>query len=152
MLAWVMTACWVLRSRLTYFWRNKNISSILYFSKSTSINIQHSSLLDTLKMMLFTKYLMKMHWHNKLKISVLVWFKILCRIRYSKIDVILVQCPFNILFHVIVSDSPCSTNPCLNGATCLPLPSALPSPIGPEFLCVCTNGFTGERCEIPSGE
>ena len=23
-LAWVMTACWVLRSRLTYFWRNMN--------------------------------------------------------------------------------------------------------------------------------
>ena len=37
-LAWVMTAGWVLRSRLIYFWRNMNISSIFYFSKSTSIN------------------------------------------------------------------------------------------------------------------
>ena len=58
-LAWVMTACWVLLSRLAYFWRNMNISSIFYFSKSTSINTQYSSLWDTLKMMLFTKYLIK---------------------------------------------------------------------------------------------
>ena len=58
-LAWVMTACWVLPSRLTYFWRNMNISGISYFSKSTSINTQYSSLWDTLKMMLFTKYLIK---------------------------------------------------------------------------------------------
>ena len=53
-LAWVKTACRVLRSRLTYFWRNMNISSIFYFSKSTSINTQYSSLWDTLKLMLFT--------------------------------------------------------------------------------------------------
>ena len=33
-----------------------HISSIFYFSKSTSINTQYSSLWDTLKMMLFTKY------------------------------------------------------------------------------------------------
>ena len=58
-LAWVMTVCQVLRSRLTYFWRYMNISSIFYFSKSTSINTQYSSLWDTLKMMLFTKYLIK---------------------------------------------------------------------------------------------
>ena len=61
-LAWIMTACWVLCSRLIYFWRNRNISSIFYFSKSTSINTLYtwySSLLDTLKMMLFTKYLVK---------------------------------------------------------------------------------------------
>ena len=43
---WLMAACWVLRSRLIYFWRNMNISSIFYFSKSTSINrpTQYSSL------------------------------------------------------------------------------------------------------------
>ena len=58
-LAWVKTAFQVLRSRLTYFWRNMNICSIFYFSKSTSINTQYSSLLGTLKMMLFTKYLVK---------------------------------------------------------------------------------------------
>ena len=58
-LAWVMTACWVLPSRLTYFWKNMNIFGIFYFSKSTSINTQYSSLWDTLKMMLFTKYLIK---------------------------------------------------------------------------------------------
>ena len=54
-----MTACRVLRSRLTYFWRYMNISSIFYFLKSTSINTQYSSLWDTLKMMLLTKYLIK---------------------------------------------------------------------------------------------
>ena len=59
-LAWVMTACWVLHSRLTYFGRNVNISSIFYFSKATSINTQCSSLWDTLKMMLFTKYLIEL--------------------------------------------------------------------------------------------
>ena len=59
-LALVMTACGVLRSRLTYFWGYMNISSIFYFSKSTSINTQlFSSLWGTLKMMLFTKYLIK---------------------------------------------------------------------------------------------
>ena len=36
-----------------------NISSIFYFSKSTSKNTQYSSLWDTLEMMLFTKYLLK---------------------------------------------------------------------------------------------
>ena len=56
-LAWVMTACRVLHSRLTYFWKYMNISSIFYFSKSTSINTQYSSLWDILKMMLFTEYL-----------------------------------------------------------------------------------------------
>ena len=58
-LAWVMTECWVLHSKLTYFWRNMNVSIIFYFPKSTSINTQYSSLWDTLKMMLFTKYLIK---------------------------------------------------------------------------------------------
>ena len=37
---------------------------------------------------------MKTHWQNQLKISVLIWFDILYRIRYKKIDVTLVQCPF----------------------------------------------------------
>ena len=39
---------------------------------------------------------MKTHRQNQLKISVLVYFKILCRIRYKKIDVILVQCPLKV--------------------------------------------------------
>ena len=71
----VMTACWVLRSRLTYFWRNMNISSRFHISKSISINTQYStSLWDTRKMMLFIKYLIKgkMQWQNQLKISVMV--------------------------------------------------------------------------------
>ena len=71
-LAWVMTACWVSRSRLIYFWRNMNISSIFYFSKSTSINTQYSSLWDTLKMMLFTKYLIK--WKRIGRISWNFWY------------------------------------------------------------------------------
>ena len=66
-LAWVKTACRVLCSRLTYFWRNMNISSIFYFSKSTSKNTQYSSLWGTLKMMLFTKYLIK--WKRIVRIS-----------------------------------------------------------------------------------
>ena len=37
---------------------------------------------------------MKTHWQNQLKISVLAWFKLLYRIKYKDIDVILVQCPF----------------------------------------------------------
>ena len=40
-------------------------------------------------------YKMKTHWQNQLKISVLFGYKILYRIRYKKINVILVQCPFN---------------------------------------------------------
>ena len=58
-LAWVTTACWISRSRLIYCWRNMSISSIFYFSKSISINIQYSNLWDTLEMMLFTKYFIK---------------------------------------------------------------------------------------------
>ena len=50
-----MTACWVLRSGLIYFWRNMNISSIFCFSKSTSINTQYTSLWETLKLMLLKK-------------------------------------------------------------------------------------------------
>ena len=74
-LTWVMTVYWVLHSTVSYFWRNMNISSIFYFSKSTSINTHYSSLWDTLKMMLFTKYLIKwkhVHWQNQLEISALV--------------------------------------------------------------------------------
>ena len=37
---------------------------------------------------------MKTHWQNKLKFLVLVWFTILYRTSYKKIDVRLVQCPF----------------------------------------------------------
>ena len=37
---------------------------------------------------------MKTHWQNQLKMSVLVSFKILYRIRYKWIDVTLVKCPF----------------------------------------------------------
>ena len=98
-LAWVMTACRVLSSRLTYFWRYMNISMIFYFLKLTSINTQYSSLYmghsedDAVHKI---PHKMKTHWQNKLKFLVLVWFTILYRTRYKKIDVRLVQCPFNI--------------------------------------------------------
>ena len=73
-LAWVMTAYWVSHSRLTYFWSNMNISSIFYFSKSTSINTQYSSLWDTLKMMLFTKYLIKWKRIGRISWKFRYWF------------------------------------------------------------------------------
>ena len=73
-LAWVMTACRLLRSRLTYFWRNMNISSIFYFSKSTSINTQYSSLWGTLKMMLFTKHLIKWKRVGRISWNFRYWF------------------------------------------------------------------------------
>ena len=80
-----------------------NIFSIFNFSKSTSINTQYSSLLNTLDDAVhkIPKNKMKTHWQNQLKISVLAWFKILYDMRYKKIDVILVQCPFkyNLVFH-----------------------------------------------------
>ena len=73
-LAWVMTACRVLRSRLTYFLRNMNISSIFYFPKSTSINTQYSRLWGTLKMMLFTKYLIKWKRIGRISWNFRFWF------------------------------------------------------------------------------
>ena len=55
------------------FKENVNFCSILYLSRSTSINTQHSSLWDTLWMMLFTKdHIMKTHWQNQLKSLALV--------------------------------------------------------------------------------
>ena len=74
-----------------------NISSIFYFSKSTSINTQYSSLWDTLKMMLFTKYLIKWKCICRINWKFWYWFDLKSyRIRYEKIDlVILIQCPFN---------------------------------------------------------
>ena len=68
----VMSACWVLHSKLTYVWRNMNISSIFYFSKSTLINKQYSSIWDTLKMIQFTKYLIK--WRRTGRISRKFWY------------------------------------------------------------------------------
>ena len=73
-LAWVKTVCRVLHYRLTYFWRNMNISSIFYFSKSTSINTQYSSLWGTLKMMLFTKYLIKWKRIGRISWNFRYWF------------------------------------------------------------------------------
>ena len=67
---------------------------IFYYSESTSINTQNSSIWDTLKMMLFTKYLIK--WKCIGRIS---WkFRHCLHLRFSielDIDVILVQFLFN---------------------------------------------------------
>ena len=74
-LAWVKTACQVLHFRLTYFWRNMHFSSIFYFSKSTSINTQYSSLIwGPLKMMLFTKYLIKWKRIGRISWNFRYWF------------------------------------------------------------------------------
>ena len=75
-LVWVMTACQVLHSRLIWFWRNMNICSIFYFSKSTSINTQYSSLWDTLKMVLFTKYLIKWKRIGRISWKFQYWFNL----------------------------------------------------------------------------
>ena len=71
---WVMTACWVLRSRLIHLWRNMNISCIFCFSKSTSISTQYSSLWDTLEMMMFTKYFIKWKWIGRIRWKFGYWF------------------------------------------------------------------------------
>ena len=94
-----MTSCRVLRSTLIYFGRNMNISSIFYFSKSTSINTQHSSLWDTLEMMLFTKYLIKWKRIGRISWKFQYWFDLNSSIKYKRYkdeDVILVQCPFKV--------------------------------------------------------
>ena len=74
--AWVMTACWVSCSRLTNFQRNMNISTIFYFSKSTSINTQYSSLWDILMMMLFTKYPIKWKRIGIIRWKFQYWFNV----------------------------------------------------------------------------
>ena len=72
-----------------------NIPSIFYFSKSTSINTQHSSQLDSLGMVLFTEDHMKLKCcENQLKSMLLVYYIIvLYRIRHKKIDAILSNAP-----------------------------------------------------------
>ena len=95
-LACVMTACWILHSSLIYFWRNiMHISSIFYFSKSTSINTQYSSLWDTLNWccLVFTKYLIK--WKCFGRISWKFQYRFYSKLSIEvEIGVILVQCPF----------------------------------------------------------
>ena len=78
-----MTTCWVLRSRLIYFWRNMNISSIFYFSKSTSINTQYSNLWDTLNMMLFTKCLIKWKRIARINWKFRYWFILILSIELN---------------------------------------------------------------------
>ena len=50
------------------------VSSIFYFSKSTSINTQHSSLWDTMQMMLFTKDLIKWKHISRISRKLKYWF------------------------------------------------------------------------------
>ena len=64
-----------------------NISSIFYFSKSTSINTQYSSLWDTGDDTIHKiPHKMKTHWQNQLKISVLVYFKISIELDITRIS------------------------------------------------------------------
>ena len=57
----------------------------------------YSTLWDTLKMMLFTKYFAKWKHISRISWNFRCWFdlKILYEIKHKKINVILVQCPFN---------------------------------------------------------
>ena len=77
-----MTACWFLPSSSTYYWRNVNISSMFYFSKSTLINTKHSGIWYTLGMKLFTKYLIKWICIGRISWKVWYWFLVYCRIRH----------------------------------------------------------------------
>ena len=65
-----------------------------FFQKNT----QHSSLWDTTycedDAVHKIPHKMDKYWQNQLKISVLVSYKILYRIRYKMINITLVQCPF----------------------------------------------------------
>ena len=48
---------------------------------------------------------------------------------------------FRIQYEITGGAVGCSSAPCQNGGDCIDL--------GPdEFLCFCTDGFTGDRCEI----
>ena len=70
-----------------------DISSIFYFSKLTSINTHYSSLWDTLKMMLFTKYLIKWKCIGRISENFgIVWFRILYKIT-CKYENIWYACP-----------------------------------------------------------
>jgi len=42
-----------------------------------------------------------------------------------------------------VFEDVCDPDPCQNGAACLP-------DFGNEAICICTERFTGELCEIES--
>ena len=68
----IMTACWVLRPRLTYVWRNMNIFNIFLFFKVDFNKYNNSSLWDTLKMILLTKCLIK--WKRIGRISWKFWY------------------------------------------------------------------------------
>ena len=53
-----------------------SISSIFYILKLTLINTQYSSLRDTLKMMLFTKYLIKQKSIGRIRWKFWYWFNL----------------------------------------------------------------------------
>ena len=42
----------------------------------------------------------------------------------------------------LLLDSNCSTNPCLNGATCTATGS------GSSYTCTCAAGYSGTNCQI----
>ena len=93
-LALVMTACWLLFSSSTYFWRNVNISSIFYL-KSTSINIIQWPIGHSGHDAVYERsHKTKTHWQDQLKpLDTWYWFTLQFSI---ELDAILVQCHFNI--------------------------------------------------------
>ena len=78
-----------------------NISSIFYFSKSTSINTQYSSLWDTLKMMLFTKYLIEWKRIGRISWKFRYWFDLISSIELDikRSMLHLSNAPLNVSFH-----------------------------------------------------
>ncbi|RVE64611.1 hypothetical protein OJAV_G00127510 [Oryzias javanicus] len=46
---------------------------------------------------------------------------------------------------------PCEGRPCLNGGLCLALPSAGRPEENWEYMCTCSQGFTGRNCEDTGG-
>lgn len=43
-------------------------------------------------------------------------------------------------------DNECDSAPCYNGGSCINLDE------GKGFMCVCTDGFSGDMCHLPASE
>ena len=72
-----------------------NVPNFFIFLKLTSIMIQHNIEHPGDNVVHKKPRQMKSHWQKQLKSMVLVYFKVLYRIRYKNIHAILVQRPYN---------------------------------------------------------
>jgi len=48
----------------------------------------------------------------------------------------------DLLLKLLLDSNACSTNPCLNGATCTATGS------GSSYTCTCAAGYSGTNCQI----